>query len=62
MIKQAIEFSDGVIQGTENINPEIEKFIKKSGKSFLSFKNEMEYMDAFNEFYDEMLEEANVLS
>ena len=62
MIKQSIEYADGIIQGSENINADLEKFIKKSGKPFLSFKNELEYMDAFNDFYDEMLEEANVLS
>jgi starch synthase len=62
MLKQSIEFADGVIQGTENINPELEKFIKKSGKPFLPFKNELEYMDSFNEFYDIMLEDANVLN
>ena len=62
MQKQAIEFADGIIQGTEQLNPELEKFIKKSGKAFLGFKNEMEYVDAFNEFYDLILEEANVLS
>jgi starch synthase len=62
MLKQAIEFADGIIQGSEKINPDIEKFIKKLGKPFLGYKNELEYMDAFNEFYDEMLEEANVLS
>jgi starch synthase len=62
MLKQSIEFADGVIQGTENINPDLEKFIKKSGKPFLPFKNELEYMDSFNEFYDIMLEDANVLN
>jgi starch synthase len=30
MIKQSIEYADGVIQGNEKLNPEIEKFIKKS--------------------------------
>lgn len=62
MIKQSIEFADGVIQATETINPEVEKFVKKSGKQFLGFKNELEYMDSFNEFYDMILEEAEVIS
>ena len=62
MMKQAVEYADGIIQGSEKMNAEIEKFIKKSGKPLLPYKNELEYMDAFNEFYDEMLEEANVLS
>lgn len=62
LLKQSIEFADGVIQATETINPDLEKFIKKSGKQFLGFKNELEYMDSFNEFYDLILEEADVLS
>jgi starch synthase len=62
MLKQSLEYADGIIQGTETLNPELEKFIKKSGKPFLTYKNELEYMDSFNEFYDVMLEEANVLS
>jgi starch synthase len=62
LIRQSIEYADGIIQGTDKMDPEIEKFIKRSAKPFLSFKNEAEYMDAFNEFYDEMLEEANVLN
>jgi len=61
MQKQAIEYADAVIQGSENLNPDLEKFIKKSGKPFLEFKSETEYMDAFNEFYDSILEEVVVL-
>lgn len=59
-VKQAIEFADGVIQGSEKINPELDKFIKKAGKPFLPFKSETEYMDACNDFYDMVLEEVNV--
>jgi starch synthase len=59
-VKQSIEFADGVVQGSENINPELEKFVKKSGKPFLGFKSETEYMDACNDFYDMVLEEVNV--
>jgi starch synthase len=62
LLKQAIELSDGVIQACDIVNPEIEKFIKKTGKPFLAPKSELEYMDAFNEFYDMILEEADVLS
>jgi len=62
MIKQSLEYCDGIIQGSEKMNAEVEKFVKKTGKPFLGFKNEVEYMDAFNEFYDVILEEENVLS
>ncbi|MBL7903293.1 MAG: glycogen/starch synthase [Bacteroidia bacterium] len=62
MLKQSIEYADGIIQASEKLNPELEKCIKKSGKAFLGYKNDLEYIDAFNEFYDEILEEANILS
>ncbi|MFM2101068.1 MAG: hypothetical protein RIR05_54 [Bacteroidota bacterium] len=60
MLKQAIEFSDGVIQGSDTISDDLVKHIKKTGKPFLGFKDELEYMDAFNEFYDDILAEAHV--
>lgn len=60
MLKQAIEFSDGVIQGTDTISEDLVKHIKKTGKPFLAYKDELEYMDAFNEFYDDILAEAHV--
>ena len=61
MQKQAIEYADAILQGSETISPELDKFIKKTGKPFLEYKTETEYMDAFNEFYDSMLEEVVVL-
>ncbi|MBS1652069.1 MAG: glycogen/starch synthase [Bacteroidetes bacterium] len=60
--KQALEYADAVIQADETLNADIEKAIKKSGKPFLTYKNEVEYLDAFNEFYDSILEEVNVMS
>lgn len=51
--KLAIDFSDGVIQGSETINPEITEYIaSKTDTPFLSYKPEDVYMDEFNEFYD----------
>lgn len=51
--KLAIDFSDGVIQGSETIHPEIAEYIaSKPDKLFLPYKPEDVYMDEFNEFYD----------
>ncbi len=36
----------------------IEKYIKKSGKLTLDYVNEEEYIDAYSEFYDAVLEEV----
>ncbi|MDD2438135.1 MAG: glycogen/starch synthase [Massilibacteroides sp.] len=51
--KLAIDFSDGVIQGSKCINPEIESYIaSKTDIPFLSYKSEEAYMDEFDKFYD----------
>lgn len=62
IMKQAVEFADGLIQADETISSDLEKMIKKSGKPFLAHQSEMDAMDAINEFYDLVLEEADVLS
>jgi starch synthase len=53
--KLAIKNSDGVIIGSEKINTDLVKFIETSGKPMLDFKDESEYVDAYNEFYDKLL-------
>ena len=53
--KLAISLSDGIIQGSENINPEILEYIQQSKKPFLPHQQEEEYIDAYNDFYDKLL-------
>ena len=55
LTKLAISMSDGIIQGSTKINPEIEQFIKDSGKPFLGYQPEDAYIAAYNDFYDKML-------
>jgi starch synthase len=55
--KAAIDLCDGIIKGSPKINTEIEKYLKKSGKPVLEYKNEDEYIDAYSDFYDAVLEE-----
>src|SRR5574344_1009078 len=53
LAKLAIDFSDGVIQGSESINPEISKYIGSNKQiPFLPFQSPETYLDAFNSFYD----------
>jgi starch synthase len=56
LTKLAIENSDAVIKGSPKINPDVEKFIKKSGRLYLDYQDMDEYVDAYNEFYDEVLD------
>ena len=55
LMKLAIDNSDGIIQASEEINSELKKYALKSGKPFLDFKNEDEYVEAYSEFYDQIL-------
>jgi starch synthase len=53
--KLAIKFSDGIIVGSENINEELKKHLETINKPVLGYKDENEYIDAYNEFYDKIL-------
>ena len=52
--KLSINFSDGIITGTQNINSEIKKYIHNSGKMFLDYQPKETYIDAYNEFYNKV--------
>jgi starch synthase len=62
LMKLAIDHADGISFGSETINAEIEKYAKKSGKPILEYKGEAEYADAYNEFYDLVLENSTILA
>ncbi len=57
--KYAAKWSDGVIIGSEGINPELEKEIKEMGKPILDFQNEESYVEEYNNFYDSVLSESH---
>lgn len=54
--KLGIAYADGVIKGSSKINSEVEKYINKSDKLVLDYKSKEDYIGAFDEFYDEVLE------
>jgi starch synthase len=53
--KLAIKYSDGIIIGSEDINGELNKYLGTINKPVLGFKDESEYIDAYNDFYDKIL-------
>jgi starch synthase len=56
LTKLAIDFSDGVIQGSQTINPEIQAYLSTvKNKPVLPYQSPDVYMDTFNEFYDIVL-------
>ena len=52
--KMAINFSDAIIQGSEDIQPELKDYISNSGKLFLPYQPKDDYIDAYNGFYDKV--------
>lgn len=52
--KLAVDYSDAVVQGTENINSDVRKYIQDSGKLFLDYQPKETYIDAYNDFYDKV--------
>jgi len=56
--KLAIDNADGIIIGGNDINSEVEKYIKKPGKPVLEYQGEEDYIDAYNEFYDNLLQQG----
>ena len=58
LLKLAINFSDGVIFGSEKINPEVKAHALKSGLPTLDYQSEEVYIDAYSDFYDKLLSEV----
>jgi starch synthase len=54
--KLAVDFADGVIQGSASIHPEVKKYAQEAKKvPFLEYQPEESYVGAINEFYDQIL-------
>ena len=54
--KAALDFSDAVVMGVEEINPEVEAYLKIFSKPKLAFQSSDNYIDVYNEFYNKILE------
>ncbi|NNM95905.1 MAG: glycogen/starch synthase [Bacteroidia bacterium] len=60
LTKLAVQWSDAVVKVDPSVDPDVAKFIKKSGKPVLEHSEE-NYMDAYSDFYDEVLATDEVL-
>lgn len=60
--KNAINWSDAVIKGSPKINADVEKYLKKTDKPTLEYQSMDSYIDAYSEFYDEVMETESVLA
>ncbi len=50
-----VEYADAIIQGSEKIHKDVADYIAKSGKPLLPYYTEETYIDAYDNFYNEVL-------
>jgi starch synthase len=55
MMKAAIDFSEGVIIGSETVNQELLDYANDSGKPMMPYQPLDRFVDAYNNFYDKIL-------
>ncbi len=55
MMKAAIDFSEGVIIGSETVNQELLDYVNESGKPMIPYQPLDRFVDAYNNFYDKIL-------
>lgn len=56
--KLAIDYSDGIIQGSENVSETLMKYAKEKNKLTLEYQGQEDYAEAFREFYDKVWSEG----
>lgn len=58
LTKFIIRYADGIVLETNSLDPEVEEYLKQSGKPVLPYfedKTTKEYLDKYQTFYDELL-------
>ena len=53
--KLAIDFSDAIIMGNPEINPNVERYARESGKPFLEHQSQEDYIEEYSNFYNRLL-------
>ncbi len=57
LVELAATYSDGLIQGSPALPEKVEQVLKGTGKPYLDYKGEEEYVEAFSVFYDRFINE-----
>jgi len=55
--KFAIDYADAVVQASSDIDKDVLEHIKSSGKPFMEYPGEEDYIDAYQEFYEQFIEQ-----
>ena len=60
--KHAIDYADAVIQASDDTIKEVLEYIKSSEKPFMEYPGAEDYIDAYQEFYEQFIEEEEVVA
>ena len=55
--KHAIDYADAVVQASADTEKEVLDYIKSSEKPFMEYPGEEDYIDAYQEFYEQFIEQ-----
>jgi len=58
--KFAIDHSDAVVQASEDMDKEVLEYIKSSEKPFMEYPGAEDYIDAYQDFYEQFIKEEEV--
>lgn len=56
LMKLAVNSSDGIIYGSQEINSDVKKYVETTGIPKLEYQNEETYVKAYSDFYDSILD------
>jgi len=55
LVNLAATYSDGLIQGSSSISDPVKKILEKTGKPYLDYVGDEEYVEKFSVFYDSII-------
>lgn len=62
LTKAGIDYADAIILGSDNLGKDVLELAEQSGKLTLGYHDEDTYIEAYSEFYSEVLSETGVLA
>lgn len=57
LMRGALQYADAIIYGAEELSEEYVKMAEETGKPILTYQGDEDYVNAFNTFYDSLIEE-----
>lgn len=57
LMRGALQYADAIIYGAEELSADYIKMAEETGKPILTYQTEEDYINAFNTFYDSLLED-----